>query len=407
MPLSKASSKKTNTMLTRHAAASHDAHLVSPGPSTDADTQTTVTVEDFQAAHETPTPKRQKTSGKYCIILLKDRQGYQYFEDKASASQFAKDFKEAVQDTYFYTNKKDFQYDKAQFEKQKIFADSNLEETVTEPEPNADDANLARNILESMNHSGTTPLDTISAYIYTNDWFSRACIIIRFLNSRGKEHWCWKPNIMAGVLSNYFLQKPSAHHDAQDPLIHLAYEPLPDPTDSTGETQDFYTYEVTAQGVKKDISIPLYVAYTFVEIPVSTLLSRDDEAQWLISHVRLLIDEIKTAMVHRAFRTCMTSINSNYSSKIFQEGAKKNNLPNFLKNAVVRTDFIDSLAPYIMRRQREKIHRFLLQFRTNTKKYTPVEADTNATDEHTAASDHDTDTAINVNSTNPIITPTF
>jgi hypothetical protein len=214
---------------------------------------------------------------------------------------------------------------------------------------------------------------------------------------------------MTGILSNYFLQKPSAHQEIQNSLIHLAHAPLPDPTDSTGETQDVYTYKVTSQGAKKDISIPLYIAYTYLEIPVSTLLSRDEEAQWLISQARLLINKIKTVMVHKdgAFRSCMTSINSNYSSKIFQQGVKKNNLPNFLKSAVVRTDFIDNLAPYVMRQQREKMHRFLLQFRTNTKKYTPVHEDTNDTTEHTTASDHNTDTAVNVNSTSPIIASTF
>jgi hypothetical protein len=242
-----------------------------------------------------------------------------------------------------------------------------------------------------MNHRGTANIDTIRAYILTGTWYTKACIVIRFLNSNGKEHWCWKPSQMTTLISTYFEKEPCSIPVIQEALTNLNHAPLPDPSDPMGQTQAIYSYTAHTPNGDKTIEIPLYVAYTFLTIPVDTLTSKEDEAQWLLNQTRLLVNQIKVAMLTEAFETCMGNLNRNYATKIFRPNKQNSNLPGFLGSAVTKVTMTDTLLPYIARTDWDKLEKIFYQSLHSYEKYTtrPIQVE-DANDEDTANTDAST-----------------
>jgi hypothetical protein len=106
---------------------------------------------------------------------------------------------------------------------------------------------------------------------------------------------------MTGILSTYFQEEPCSIPSIQEALVKLHHAPLPDPSDPMGQTQAIYSYTAHTPNGDKTIEIPLYVAYTFLTIPVDTLTSKEDKAQWLLNQMRALVNQIKVAMLTEAF----------------------------------------------------------------------------------------------------------
>jgi hypothetical protein len=317
-----------------------------------------------------PPPKRSRKSVcKYSIVHLKENRGYQYFQDKASSDSFVAAFHDIVEEVKGYSSKKEFLEAKTQYETDATVAKIASRTTEQPPRQNEEQANLARNILESMNHQGTANIDTISTYVLTGTWYTKACIVIRFLDSNAKEHWCWKPTAMTGVLSNYFRSKPCNIPYVQEALAQLTHTPLPDPSDPMGQTQAIYSYTANSSAGEKTIEIPLFVAYTFLEIPIDTLTSQEDETSWLLNQTRTLINQLKIAMATEAFNVVMFNLNQNYAAKIFRPNKQGNNLLGFLHRAVVKVNMVDSLLPYVIRPGWDTIEKVFLDTLHSYEKY--------------------------------------
>jgi hypothetical protein len=158
------------------------------------DTTQTSSTSDNATDHHTvaevsPAAKRScKSVCKYSTVHIKDGHGYQYFQDKASSGSFVTAFHNIVQEIKGYSSKKDFLEAKQECETNATVAKIASRDAEQPSCQSKEQSNLARNILESMNHHGTANIDTISAYVLTGTWYTKACIIIGFLNSNGKEH---------------------------------------------------------------------------------------------------------------------------------------------------------------------------------------------------------------------------
>jgi hypothetical protein len=157
------------------------------------------TTDQRTVAEVSPPAKRaRKSVCKYSIIHLKGGRGYQYFQDKASSESFVAAFHDVVEEIKENPSKKAFLEAKQDCETNAAIAKIASKDPEQTSRRSDEQSNLARNILESMKHRGTANIDTIRAYILTGTWYTKACIIIRFLNSNGKEHWCWNVNPGSG-----------------------------------------------------------------------------------------------------------------------------------------------------------------------------------------------------------------
>lgn len=345
------------TMSTRNKQASTNITHVAI-PNTQAEANATLVIEKKAPVVISPTKQGKY---KYFIFELKGGHADEYITGQQQADNFQKEFSCLISNIKSYSNKQVFEKAvKESRTKCTISATAKLEVTQTPHHPNTD--NDTKRILERI--STKNNVDSFKGNFHTNSRATEAFLAIRLTGIQGDDHWCWKPNLMCDILTEYFRINPVQDETVQQALLQLKHAPLPDPDDSTGETQKYVHINVSG----KTIDIPIFIAYTFLKIPVDTLTSSEEEAKWITRKTSSIFNEMKTAMMSSTFEAVMISVHPTYSGKVFDK-RRPSNIHTFLKKAITRIEKVDHLTKLLTRASREDVTNHLWASKHDSPKY--------------------------------------
>jgi hypothetical protein len=228
-----------------------------------------------------------------------------------------------------------------------------------------DDDVTAQRILQSMGNASNT--DAFRGYFYVNARSSQAVLIFRLTGIQGDDHWCWKPDTMTKILSEYFKLKPHADGTIRNMLDNLTHGPMVDESDETKEAQKIIQY--TPRGGTRTVEVKLFTAFTYINIPVETLQSKQDEQEWLRMKITTFFDQLKIALQGKSFETVMKNVNPTYAAKIFDK-SRVSNIYTFIRRANILIDKTEILTKFLTRPVAEAITNHLWLSRCKTTKYT-------------------------------------
>jgi hypothetical protein len=348
----------------------HATHVALPNSPCEA---TTTLVMAASTNKITPVKVAKKNNyGRYYIFELTGTNGHEYFESKEDADSFVEEFKYLIKGgPRRFTSKERFLKAKEEY----TLLDNIARSTSTLAKPVASTSAAcapsgdAKRILAGL--SGDRKMDSFNAYFFTNSRSTKAAVVIRLNSFRGDESWVWKPEMMCGILVEIFKLKTHV-----DPLVHQAFKsltcvPFPDlAKDPTGETQKVLS--IKKKGSQDDAyTVQLFVALTYIEIPIDSLDSPLHEAKFLSDKINSFIETLKIEILSNTFKEVLASLHDSYCSKIFKEGIPYN-IQSFVAKAVTRITRVTCFKSLLMRKTRDDINNELWATRSGTKYVTPV-----------------------------------
>jgi hypothetical protein len=246
----------------------------------------------------------------------------------------------------------------------------------------ADEASVSR-IMERL--SATRPVDCFQGWYMTTPDATKMVVVVRLLSVFTGDHWCWRPDAMCDILSNYMEElKPTCS------TLKEAFQNLTTAASSDINTRERYPLFKKWKGRDgTEQETPSLTAYTIVTIPVDTLCSTDEEDKWMEQETGGILDWFKRIMETPVFKMTMFKTKEGYAKSLYNESLKTN-LPKFLKNAIQRVNIMGELTDYVIPSAAQTIMSVLMSTRQSTMKYeiNPV-VDVDADDLPVAAGDDD------------------
>lgn len=279
-------------------------------------------------AEVTPPKQKQPARSKdkiYFRVTLKDHPS-QFIVGKTALDRFKADYGPLVVKVYGYSSKKNFDEMKKKHAIEPLKPKANCEVT------KLDDSELARSIIKEM--AEQSDRDAFRGHYLIKSDSPLCIVVIHLTGQKGDDHWCWKPDLMTGIISKIFRNTICDDAVIKSAFENLTYGPAPDPNDITGETQKVISY--TPRNTDRTVQVYLNTAYTFFTIPVTKIYSKDNEKDYILSKLTTFFNEMKSVMLSKTFKQVMDTMRGEYSGKIYDPARAGNNLHSFLSKAGIR-----------------------------------------------------------------------
>lgn len=316
-----------------------------------------------------PVQKGGKKPKRYFSFQLKDDMADEHIDGKEEAMAFNRDHKDIITKVNSYSNIHYWNKNKERRAMQYKLAVEKIKSSPTAvAKANNDDDSDTKLMLQKM--SGSREVETFQGYYRTTGRATKFVLFFKWLGVQGDDYWCWKPKLMVPALTSYFDVRPPLDPTLKAAFSTLQYAPRPDPQDrEKGQVIVF------SPSSGRNYDIPVFTSYAIFDIPVASLSSPQNEAEWIQGKCTSFFEEMRAAMKAKCFKTLLTQLDDRFTEKLY-DPKKITNLVKFLDKAVVRVVPIENIATHVITSVTVILSRLLFAARLPQPKYTttlPVE----------------------------------
>ena len=291
-----------------------------------------------------------------------------YFEDAAEAQEFRKDYKDIIAGEKRFRLKDKF----LDYQAQQIDGVKNGRKVVTPKRAKkqvALDNNSAQKLKDMV--ANTMPRDEIVVSVNTTISSPVCNMMMQFKDNRGEQTWVVKPSIVAHCLNSWAKVLPNSDKYIQEAMLAMEGMLMRDPNSRDTDKPLIVQGKPRDDGSKgKGFEVELLV--TQFTIPYRRFKNEKAEASWMQDTAKIIASEVRNIMLLPDFIDALKIRTpwENYYKAIMKDPANYVNYPQFLKQAVIRTQVVDTFANMLIRSDAQVVATRTWKSRLNKRKYT-------------------------------------
>ena len=218
--------------------------------------------------------------------------------------------------------------------------------------------------------ASSMPRDEVMALMYTTSHSELAAVIIMFKNADGKQTWVVKPEFAQSCLVSYAKVLPNRDGVIQQAMDNMEVLAMRDPTSQDSDKQLVVPGRAKRDADKGD-GFAVFLLVTYIKIPYKKLKTQKAEASWLTETGSVIANHVRNVMLLPEFIDALQVRVpfEKYFKAIMKPDANYVNYPQFLKQAVVRTQIVDGFSRYLVRTDAQCVATKHWKARLNKRKY--------------------------------------